>query len=417
VVEAIEWARAVVLSSREAHPGLQELTCRLDGGAEVLAIAYTELVGALSPGAPVWLNTKALTLGLGTGGAAFVIGPSLDPGTPGLEKAVQAETEKGRPETGGHWCASNPPPAPSAPETPKVGQAPDRPREDSGFLVKARYTPMQVATRGVDSPHSQYHDVLRRAESLERMPVVVADLHSCLPAICAAIRHDALAAGQPQPRLAYVMTDGAALPIAFSKTVARLVKGGVLCATITAGQAFGGDFEAVSVHSALLAARHVAKADITICVQGPGNLGTDTRWGFSGVAVGDSVNAISVLDGQPVGCLRVSAVDPRPRHRGLSHHSLTAYGRVALARADLAVPVFEGGLATLGHVVEAAAGRLAERHSLHRVSLDGLMGALEQTPGLSTMGRTLEDDPAPFLAAAAAGRLAYRLGPAVGSAA
>jgi hypothetical protein len=282
-------------------------------------------------------------------------------------------------------------------------------REDSGFLVKARYTPLQVAARGVDSPHSEHHDLLRRTESLDGMPVVVADLHSSLPAICAAIRRDAAAAGGAQPRLVYVMTDGAALPIAFSKTVAQLARDAVIAATITAGQAFGGDFEAVSVHSALLAARHVAGAEIAICCQGPGNLGSDTRWGFSGVAAGDAVNAISVLGGQPVGCLRVSAVDPRPRHRGLSHHSLTAYGRVALAAADLAVPVFEGPLATLGHVVEAAAAPLGERHRLHRVPLDGLAEALALTPGLSTMGRTFADDPAAFLAAAAAGRLAFKL--------
>jgi hypothetical protein len=202
------------------------------------------------------------------------------------------------------------------------------------------------------------------------------------------------------------MTDGAALPLAFSRAVASLVARGVIAATITAGQAFGGDFEAVSLHSALLTAKHVAGADITICVQGPGNLGSDTPWGFSGVAVGDAVNAVSVLGGQPIGCLRISGADRRPRHRGLSHHSLTAYGRVALAPADLALPIFTGDLAALGEAVELAAQPLAARHRLVPVPLDGLMEALQGTPGLSTMGRSLAQDPAAFLAAAAAGRLA-----------
>ena len=52
---------------------------------------------------------------------------------------------------------------------------------------------------------------------------------------------------------------------------------------ISAGQSFGGDLEAVTVHSALLGAKHVVGADVTIVIQGPGNLGTGTGWGFSGV--------------------------------------------------------------------------------------------------------------------------------------
>ena len=82
------------------------------------------------------------------------------------------------------------------------------------------------------------------------------------------------------------------------------------------------------MHSALLAARHVVDADIAVVAQGPGNLGTGTRWGFSGVAAGEAVNAAAVLRGHPVAALRVSGADPRERHRGVSHHSLTAYGRV-----------------------------------------------------------------------------------------
>jgi hypothetical protein len=276
-------------------------------------------------------------------------------------------------------------------------------------LVKARYTPLQVAKRGVDSQGSPHHATLARAESLDGLPVVVADLHSSLPAVCAAIVHDAQLADRPKPRLVYVMTDGAALPLALSRTAARLTADGVIDATITAGQAYGGDFEAVSVHSALLAAKHVAGADIALCVQGPGNLGTDTPWGFSGVGVGEAVNAIVTLGGRAVGCLRVSGADWRERHRGLSHHSLTAYGRVALLGADLALPELTGSLAELGWRVAAAAAPLAERHRLVPIEVGDLDPVLAATPGLSTMGRDYAADPAAFLAAAAAGRLAWRL--------
>ena len=119
---------------------------------------------------------------------------------------------------------------------------------------------------------------------------------------------------------------------------------------MTVGQAFGGDLEAVTVHSGLLAARLALDADLVVVTQGPGNLGTGTRWGFSGVAAGEAVNAAAMLGGRPVGALRISGADARPRHRGVSHHSLTAYGRVALCPCDIAVPDFADDPALAGLV-------------------------------------------------------------------
>ena len=186
---------------------------------------------------------------------------------------------------------------------------------------------------------------------------------------------------------------------------------------MTAGQAWGGDVEAVSVHNALLAARHVLGADLIVLIQGPGNLGTDTPWGFSGVACGDAVNAVAALGGRAVACLRISQADARPRHQGVSHHSLTAYGKVALAAADVVVPQLPGAL---GEQIAAQARRLCSprplgaRHQYVEVGIDGLLEALEMSERitgvrLSTMGRGLHEDAAAFLAAAAAGRHAARL--------
>jgi hypothetical protein len=99
----------------------------------------------------------------------------------------------------------------------------------------------------------------------------------------------------------------------------------------------------------------------------------------------------------------MSEVDPRPRHLGVSHHSTTAYGRVALSPADLAVPASYAGL------VEPARGALA-RHRLVEVDDTGLLDVLgDWAPLLSTMGRGLDDDPVAFVAAAAAGRHAATL--------
>ncbi|GGM06435.1 hypothetical protein GCM10012279_25400 [Micromonospora yangpuensis] len=358
----VRWRSGTVTTVRRQWAGAVELDVALPDGATMRALAYPDLVGRPEPGDRVLLNAGALLMGLGTGGYALVVAvPDRLPADP--------------------------------PQTVDT--------RDAGHLVKARYTPLQPILLGVDEEASPHHGLLAAAESLDGMPVVTADLHSALPAILAGVRADA-----PGCRVAYLLTDGGALPAWFSRTLAGLHD--QLAGTISVGQAFGGDLEASTLHSGLLAARHVLAADLAIVAQGPGNLGTGTRWGFSGVAVGEAVNAVAVLGGRPVGSLRISAADPRARHRGVSHHSVTAYGRVALAPADLVVPA---GLAPeLAAEVDAALAPLAERHRIVRVPADGLDAALRASAvPLSTMGRGLDADHAYFLAAAAAGRHAAGL--------
>jgi hypothetical protein len=281
---------------------------------------------------------------------------------------------------------------------------PDRLPADTispGHIVKARYTPMQAITLSVDEEASPHRDTMIAATSLDGMPVVTADLHSALPAIIAGARTVA-----PQARIAYVMTDGGALPAWFSRSLDTLAE--QLTGVVTVGQAFGGDLEAVTVHSGLLAARHVMGADIAVIAQGPGNHGTGTTWGYSGVAVGEAVNAVGVLGGHPVGSLRISDADPRDRHRGVSHHSLTAYGKIALAPADLVVPDNLGS--SLAATVADELAPLAARHTIVTVASAGLLEALRASPvRLATMGRSLDEDTAYFIAAAAAGRHAATL--------
>jgi hypothetical protein len=331
-------------------------------GAPIRALAYPAMVGSPRVGDRVLLNVTALEAGLGTGGYALVVAiPDRLPADPVL---------------GGH-------------------------------IVKSRYTPLQVMTGSADEQGSEYHELLESADSLTAMPVVVADLHSALPAILAGLRSSSGTGAADSPRAAYVMTDGGALPAWFSRTIAGLRAAGWLAATITTGQSFGGDLEAVTVHSGLLAARHAVGADVTIVTQGPGNLGTGTKWGYSGVAAGEAVNAAAVLGGRPVAALRISFADPRERHQGVSHHSLTAYGQVALAAADVVLPGLPGPRAER---VAADAAPLAARHRLITVPVNGLEEALRATPvTLSTMGRSLDEDLEYFLAAAAAGAHAASL--------
>ncbi len=73
--------------------------------------------------------------------------------------------------------------------------------------------------------------------------------------------------------MAYLMSDGAALPIFFSQTVPVLKDMGLITRTITFGHAFGGDLEAVNIYSALLAAKHVVGADFALVTMGgPGGV-------------------------------------------------------------------------------------------------------------------------------------------------
>jgi hypothetical protein len=349
----IRWRRGQVTTTGRRGRDSLELTVDVPGDGQVRALAYPSLVGIPQVGDDVLLNTTALAQDLGTGGVALVV-------------AVPDRL----------------PPDPEGP----------------GHLVKARYTPLQVSVQGVDEQETEHHATIAEADDIEGMPVVVADLHSALPAVLIG----ALAT-DPDLKVAYVMQDGAALPAAFSRTLDVLAPS--LVGVITVGQAYGGDLEAVTVHSALLAARHVLHADLAIVTQGPGNLGTGTPLGFSGVAAGEACNAVRVLGGQPIGALRISEADPRPRHRGVSHHSLTAFGRIALGGVTLVAP--RGLSSELGGQVDEDLAGQPERNVVVWVDTDGLEAALGLSPvPLRTMGRGFPEERAYFLAAAAAGRYA-----------
>jgi Protein of unknown function (DUF3866) len=367
----IIWADGTVTSIGDQWKGAVELSvARRNAGqvTEVAALAYTDLMAPPAVGDRVLLNVAAMERGLGTGGYALVIA------------VLDGE-----------------------------GRVTAQPPQPAGHLVKARYLPLQAMVAGADEQGSAHHELLAEADSVNGMPVIVADLHSALAPILLAIADD-----RPGTRVTYVMSDQGALPMAFSRSVAELRASGLLAGTVTIGQAFGGDLEAVTLHSGLLTARLALDAEVVVVTQGPGNLGTGTRWGFSGVNAGEAINAAAILGGRPVGTLRISGADSRERHRGVSHHSLTAYGRVALCPADIAVPdLADDGspaMAELAEAITAGVQPLSSRHTLVTVNLAGLRTVLAASPiRLSSMGRGLDNDPAYFLAAAAAGRHAATL--------
>ena len=310
------WGRVVRVS--EDLSAVQRLAVVLEqpepDPAERVAVCFPDLSGRCASGDRVLLNTTAVGLGLGTGGEDFVVARA------------------------GEGVALDAPPV--------------------GHIMKLRYTPLQHDVVAVEEPAGE-HRIMADARSLDGMPVVCCGLHSQVPIVAAAVKErfgDA--------RVVYVMTDAAALPLAISRIVPDAVDAGFIDTTITCGQAFGGMLEAVNVYSALLAARHVAAADIILVGMGPGIPGTATPFGHGGVAQGEALNAVAALGGTPIAVLRLSFADPRPRHVPVSHQSLTALADVALRRSLVPVPVLGAERDRAIEHVLSAAGVPADRKSV-----------------------------------------------------
>jgi hypothetical protein len=249
--------------------------------------------------------------------------------------------------------------------------------QDGAHVMKLPYTPSQHAVR-----HAEEDEPL--AESLEGMPVVCCSLHSQLVPVCAAL------AGV---RVAYLQLPGGALPVALSNAV-RILRGrGLIEAAVGVGACFGGDADCVTVFSALAWAK-ARGYDVAVCGIGPGVVGTGSRLGHGGMAAADASFATAALGGMPVIALRLSEVDPRPRHRGLSHHTDTV---LSVLGGTFALPWPEG--CPIDHPVTG------------RSEVVDVRGWRETCAGLplSHMGRGPDEDPWFFAAAFAAGRLARGL--------
>jgi hypothetical protein len=322
---------ATVTEVLAERPGLARVAT--DAGR---AYALVDLTGPVAVGDRVVLNTTAVELGLGTGGWHVV-----------------------------HWNLAR--------------DAWSRP--GSGHIVKLRYTSLQHDAGAAEEHHPDL------PASLPGVPVVACSLHSQV-AVVAAVARSQL----PDARIAYVMTDGAALPLALSDLVHALAQRGVLDVTVTAGHAFGGDLEAVAVPSALALAHHVAGADLVVVGMGPGVVGTASALGTTAVEVAGIVDAAASMGARVALCCRASSADPRERHRGVSHHVRTVLG-LATTRPALPLPA-------------ALAAELEGATVVEGPEAAEVLAALDLA--VTTMGRGPAQDPAFFAAAAAAGEWAAR---------
>lgn len=331
----------------EADPLVVEV-----GGERRSAWADGATVGECRPGDEVVVNTAAVDLGLGSGGFD-VVHVNL---TRGLE--------------GG--------------ET-----------RDGVHVMKLNYTSLQHPVDPIE-PEAGPED----AEALPGMPVLVVHLHGQLaPALWAA------AQARPGLRIGYVQTPGGALPARLSRDVAQLRERGLLAEHVAAGPAHGAEYEAVTVVGALDAAARRLAWDACVAGPGPGILGSASRLGHGGMAALDTAHAALALGLPTLLAPRLSGGDPRPRHRGLSHHTRTV---LELLLAPVRVPVpetdaegwpdAESPEEALAELIEVTKGR----HDLavERIDLEGY--ARSGLPS-RTMGRELGEDPLFFAAALASG--------------
>jgi hypothetical protein len=316
---------ATVTEILEERPGLQRVVT--DAGR---AYALVDLTGSVAVGDEVVLNTTAVELGLGTGGWHVV-----------------------------HWNLRRD-------EWSEPGP---------GHIMKLRYTSLQIDVGAAEEDHPDL------PESLNGTPVVACTVHSQVGIVTAVVRSLA-----PNARIVYVMTDGAALPLALSDLIHRQREQGTIDTTITAGHAFGGDLEAVSLPSALVLAHHVARADVIIVGMGPGVVGTGSSLGTTAVEAAWVVDTVAALGGQAGLCVRASAADPRERHQGVSHHTATV---LRLARTRPAVPL--------------PAELAADLEGAVVVKIPDSAQEILEDLGITSMGRGPEEDPKFFAAAVAAG--------------
>ncbi|MFQ3548989.1 MAG: DUF3866 family protein [Armatimonadota bacterium] len=333
-----------------------ELNVDIKGSIEK-AVCYIDLIGDVSVDDELILNTTAVEKSLGTGGYHFVIA--------NISKIDEGDL-------------------------------------DTGHIVKLRYTPHQHCVLSVEEEDSPDSYIFEEFESLNGLPVIVGQLHSQLAPAAAGVK----TASKSNAKVCYIMTDSACLPLHFSKQVFKLKEEGFIDSTITIGQAFGGDYEAVNIYTALITACDVVQADVVIICPGPGNVGTGTKYGFSSIEQGEIINSINIMNGKAIAIPRISFADPRKRHYGISHHTITSLGKIALTKCIVALPMIDQmKLILLEEQINHSA--ICYKHTTKIA--DGKYAILElqkKSINLNTMGRNYEQDSEFFLAGAAAGVIA-----------
>lgn len=353
--------RATVLQAGPTDGAEQELAVSMEGERRP-AISDLGLIGASQQGDEVIVNVQARDLDLGSGGFDVVHA--------NLTRGLSAEGVPG------------------------------------AHVMKLNYTSLQHAIVPVEDEHLEL--------PLEQ-PVAVLALHGQLAAVAWAF-----AQANPHGRLGFVQTPGGALPGGHSRIVRTLRERGLLAGHVTAGAAYGGEAEAVTTAGALHHGLRALGWDAAVCGPGPGIVGSRSPLGHGGMHALDSAHTSIALGAPTLVVARMSSADERPRHRGISHHTLTVLDlllepvTVALP-AGIRSPVGADLRARLGSVFGTSATRIKPqmeldvdrparmaRHDWRRAPVD-MPAYLASGLPAETMGRVLVEDPLFFGAALAGG--------------
>lgn len=350
--------QGIVTEVLKSSRGVTEIMVEVEGRTEK-AINYDFMTGPVRTGDNISLNTTAVHKKLGSGGYHFV-----------MANFNVRETEA----------------------------------EEMGHIIKLRYTPSQVKCFPVEEELNPHRAKIEDFQSLKKTPVIVGSLHSMVAPAAAGIK----AGSEGQLRVAYIMTDGAALPIQMSNIVAELKEKGLLDATVTVGHAFGGDLEAINIYTGIIAAKEAVRADVIIVTMGPGIAGTGTKLGFTGIEQGEIINAVNILGGKAIAVPRISFADPRERHTGLSHHTLTVLSRIAITPSLVVLPKMDPIKENYVNKQLLKAGINFDHQVVTEDGDPALKYLIEKNIVVTTMGRTMSQDREFFLAAGAAGITATR---------
>lgn len=330
----------------------QGLTVELEDGELRPAIADVGLVGRCEVGDEVIVNVEAYDLRLGSGGFDVVhVNLTRGLGASGLEGA---------------------------------------------HVMKLNYSSLQHAILPVEERDGEREPSLPLGR-----PVATIALHGQLAPLAWAFRQ-----ARPAARLGYVQTAGGALAGSHSRTARRLRERGLLAGHVTAGPCYGGEMEALTTAGALCHGLRTLGWDAAVCGPGPGIVGSGSALGHGGMQALDSAHAALGLGAEVIVVPRLSMADPRPRHKGLSHHSSTVL-RLLLAPVVVALPsAVEGRKSDSALELswpDAWAQRMT-RHDWRQVPVD-LPGFARSGLPDTTMGRSLAEDPWFFAAALAGGHV------------
>jgi len=345
--------RGMVKEIINSARGVTEISVEVEGNTEK-ALNYDFITGLVQPGDEVTLNTTAVHAGLGSGGYHFVM----------ANLNVRAADV-----------------------------------DEMGHIMKLRYTPCQVKCFAVEEELNPNRSKIMDFTSMKKTPVIVGTLHSMLAPAASGVK----VGSSGRLRVVYIMTDGAALPIQMSRTVAELKEKGLVDATVTVGHAFGGDYEAVNIYTGLIAAKEAAGADVIIVSMGPGVVGTGTKYGFTGIEQGENINAVNIMEGMPIAIPRISFVDSRERHIGLSHHTQTVLQKIAVTPCTVVLPALEPIKESYVNKQLLRSGIAANHKVVVEDGEPALLYLMERDIVVTTMGRTMSQDKEYFLAAGAAG--------------